>query len=150
MAVMQPAELANDFASLHIPDLDATIVAATDESTAERVVRQRANKHVVSREGPQAFPSGGAPDLDLAIVRARYDQVALQERSVGNHVERTKATYLELDASESAVVGVERPQTLSSRHVPENHLAIAAGACQSITLYTDSIDRTVVTAERTV
>jgi hypothetical protein len=71
VTIMESSKLSDHLPGLDIPDLNATVVATTDQSTTQRVVRQRTHEHLMSDKCVEAFTSGRAPNFDLAIVRAR-------------------------------------------------------------------------------
>jgi hypothetical protein len=63
---------------LQIPHPHTAVVARAHEAPAARVERQRAHERLVPDECAQARAGGGGPDLDLAVVRAGDDEVALR------------------------------------------------------------------------
>jgi hypothetical protein len=70
--------LSDELASVEVPDLDGLVVACADESATNWVERESTNEQVVTGESSNAFPAGSGPDFDLAVVRARDDQVILE------------------------------------------------------------------------
>lgn len=129
VAVVQSFELADYLPGLDVPDFDATIVATADKTTAERVIRQGADEHGVASECAEAFPSGRTPDLDLAVVRARHDEVILQSRHEGEWNDRTRQRTLNSmqanPRSWASNVRMRSPLVMSHRIILPSPLALA-------------------------
>ena len=77
MTVVESSELPDNLAGLHVPDLDTPVIATTHQTTAQRIVREGADEHLMADERAQTLACGCAPDFDLAIVRTGDDEVTL-------------------------------------------------------------------------
>lgn len=62
---------------LQIPHFDGLVVARADELARFSVKADGANEQVVARDCMEAFAGRSGPNLDLAVVGARNDVVAL-------------------------------------------------------------------------
>lgn len=77
-------KLGDEPASIEVPDLHGLVVTCADEPASDWIERESTNEHVVPSESSDAFPAGGGPDFDLAIVRAGDNKVILEgELTVG-------------------------------------------------------------------
>jgi len=78
MADVTVLEFGDEPACVEVPDLHGLVVTCADEPTSDWVERESTNKLVVTSECSNAFPPGGGPDFDFAVVRAGNNQVILQ------------------------------------------------------------------------
>lgn len=78
MTYMTPFEFSHHLPSLQIPHLHRPIIAPTHQPTTLGIKGQRTNQHIVTNESPETFTSGGRPNLHLAIVRARNNDIILK------------------------------------------------------------------------
>ena len=95
----------------------------------------------MTRESSNAFSSGGGPDFDLAVIRARDDQVILSSGVMfkGEGL-REQGTDLEFDASQTSVMALERLEVFPSGNIPHHYLAITAGANDLVALEPNGVN----------
>ena len=77
MADVTVFKLGNKLAGVEIPDLDGLVVTCANESATDWIERESTNEEVVTGECSNAFPTGGGPNFNLAVVGAGDDQVIL-------------------------------------------------------------------------
>jgi len=82
MADVTVFKLGNELAGVKVPDFDGLVVTCADESATDWIERESTNEQVVAGESPNAFPTGGGPDFDLAVVRTGDDQVILEREGL--------------------------------------------------------------------
>jgi len=73
MADVTVFKLGNELAGVKIPDLNGLVVTCANESATDWIEGESTNEEVVTGEGSNAFPTGGGPDFNLAVVRAGDD-----------------------------------------------------------------------------
>ena len=78
MAGVTVLEFGDEPARVQVPDLHGLVVTCADEPTSGWIERESTNELVVTGESSNAFPPGGGPDFDFAVVRAGDNQVILQ------------------------------------------------------------------------
>jgi hypothetical protein len=71
-------KLGDELAGVEVPDFDGLVVTCADESASDWVEREGTNELVMTGESSNAFPMGGGPDFDLAVVRTGDNQVILE------------------------------------------------------------------------
>lgn len=95
----------------------------------------------MTRKSSNAFSSGGGPDFDLAVIRARDDQVILPGGvMIEGEGRREWETDLEFDASQTSVMALECLEVFPGGNIPHHYLAITTGANDLVALEPDGIN----------
>ena len=68
MTAILPSELTHHFSRAQVPDLDSSVIAATNETAAFWIKGQRAHEVIVSSQSADAFTSRRTPYLDLLVI----------------------------------------------------------------------------------